>query len=284
MHPARSRHVINGGADAYRPHLITLEAGMSEILLERMTSPAVRAAIDGGRTTVIIACGAVEQHGPHLPLFMDAEHGAALSVEVAQRLGDALVAPTIRVGCSEHHMAFAGTLSLRVETFQAVCEDYARSLARHGFRDICFLPTHGGNYAPLAEALERLDAAAGPDAAVHAFTDLDALIGLWRRVVEEEAGLGERVGGHADIAEGSIMLALHPELVREGDAVAGYTGAMTPELRSRMFEKGFAAVTPNGILGDARGASAAIGRRLIDEMAEMVAGYFSECTNRSPAG
>jgi creatinine amidohydrolase len=246
------------------------------LLLERMTSPAVRDAIDAGHTTVIVACGAVEQHGPHLPLFMDAEHGAALSVEVAQRLGDALVAPTIRVGCSKHHMAFAGTLSLRVETFQAVCEDHARSLGRHGFRHICFLPTHGGNYAPLAEALERLDAAAGPDATVHAFTDLDALIGLWRRVVEEEAGMGDRVGGHADIAEGSIMLALHPELVREGDAEAGYTGAMTPKVRSRMFEEGFDAVTPNGILGDARGASAAIGRRLIEEMAEMAAGYFRE--------
>jgi creatinine amidohydrolase len=83
-----------------------------------MTSPAVRKAIDGGSTTVVIACGAVEQHGPHLPLFMDAEHGVQLAEEVATRLGNALVAPTIRIGCSEHHMAFAGSMTLRVETFE----------------------------------------------------------------------------------------------------------------------------------------------------------------------
>jgi creatinine amidohydrolase len=80
-----------------------------DLLLERLTSPEVRAAIDAGYTTVVVACGAVEQHGPHLPLCMDAEHGAALAEEVARRLGDALVAPPIRIGCSEHHMRFAGS-------------------------------------------------------------------------------------------------------------------------------------------------------------------------------
>lgn len=126
---------------------------MSNLLMDGMTSPDVRAAIDAGSTTVVVACGAVEQHGPHLPLLMDAGHGAELAVQVARRLGNALVAPTIRVGCSDHHMAFAGTISLRRRTFQALCMDYATSLARHGFTEICFVPTHGGNFAPLAEIL-----------------------------------------------------------------------------------------------------------------------------------
>ena len=94
------------------------------LFLERMRWPQVRAAIESGTTTVVVPCGAVEQHGPHLPLFVDAEHGTKLGEEVARRLGRALVAPTIRVGCSDHHMSFAGTISLRQGTFTAVCRDY----------------------------------------------------------------------------------------------------------------------------------------------------------------
>jgi creatinine amidohydrolase len=245
-----------------------------ELMIERMTSPDVRAAMDGGRTTAIVACGAVEQHGPHLPLFMDAEHGERLALEVARRLGDALVAPSIRVGCSEHHMGFAGTMSLRIETFEAICTDYCVSLARHGFRHIYFIPSHGGNYGPLAAMLGQLNRAVGPHTRVTAFTDLDGQIEVWRRVVESESGLGGRVGGHADIAESSIMLILHPELVREERAAAGYAGGLTPEVLKRVFQDGIGAVTPNGILGDARGMSEAIGRRCIAETADLLVDYF----------
>jgi creatinine amidohydrolase len=241
-----------------------------------MTSPEVRAAIDGGRTTAVLACGAVEQHGPHLPLFMDAEHGERLAREVARRLGNALVAPSIRVGCSEHHMRFAGSMSLRVETFEALCLDYCTSLARHGFRHIYLIPSHGGNYGPLAAMQERLNVAVGPDARVVAFTDLQAQIDVWVRVVEAEAGLGSRVGGHADIAESSIMLTLHPRLVRQDRAEAGYPGELTPDVLKRVFEEGIGAVTPNGILGDARGMSDAIGRRCIAETADLLVGYFRD--------
>jgi creatinine amidohydrolase len=247
-----------------------------ELLLERMTWPEVRAAIDGGCTTAVVACGAVEQHGPHLPLLMDAEHGSRLALEVARRLGDALVAPTIRVGCSEHHMGFAGTISLQVSTFEAVCRDYCVSLARHGFRRICFIPSHGGNFAPLADMLARLNEAVGEEVCVLAFGDLTGLVALWTRVVEEACGLGDRVGGHADIAEGSIMLALEPELVRRDAAAAGYLGPLTPDLIERLFRDGIGSITPNGILGDARGMSAEIGRRCIAEAAEMLVAFFRE--------
>lgn len=253
-----------------------------QLTLERMTSPEVRAAIDAGYTTAVVACGAVEQHGPHLPLFMDAEHGSKLAEEVAHRLGTALVAPTIRVGCSEHHMSFAGSLSLRVETFEALCYDYSWSLARHGFQSLYFIPSHGGNFAPLVQMLPRLNEAVGPEVRVVAFTDLLAQIDLWKRVVEEETGLGNRVGGHADIAEGSIMLAIHPHLVREDEAVPGYPGPLSPEVLMRMSQHGIGSVTPNGILGDARGLSEAIGLRCIAETADMLTDYFR--TNVKPAG
>ena len=242
--------------------------------LERMTWPEVKAAIEGGYTTAVVACGAIEQHGPHLPLFVDAEHGSRLAEEVAQRLGKALVAPTIRVGCSEHHMSFAGTITLQTETFEAVCRDYCTSLARHGFRRICFIPSHGGNFGPLSNMLGRLGEAVGPEVKVLAFTNINTFIEIWTRIAEAEVGLGNRVGGHADIAESSVMLALHPQLVRQGEAVAGYGGPLTPELMQRLFAEGIASITPNGILGDARGMSERIGQRCIAELADMLADYF----------
>ncbi len=246
---------------------------LDELFLERLRWPEVEQALRDGWTTVVIPCGAVEQHGPHLPLFMDAEHGTRLGQEVALRLGRTLVAPTIRVGCSEHHMGFPGTISLEKATFQAVCRDYCSSLARHGFRKLCLLPTHGGNFEPLAEVLPQIDSAVGPECSVVAYTDLTGIIELWTRVVEAEAGLGKNVGGHADIAESSIMLQLHPELVRRDEAREGYHPE-SEEAIQRIIRDGLKSVTPNGILGDARGMSEAIGVKCIAALADVVAKVF----------
>ncbi len=90
------------------------------IQLELMAFPDVEEALRKGYTSVLVPCGAVEQHGPHLPLCMDADHAERLSVVLAQRMGDALIAPTIKIGCSSHHLTFAGTISLHDETFEAI--------------------------------------------------------------------------------------------------------------------------------------------------------------------
>ncbi len=248
---------------------------MEEVMLERMTWPEVAAALESGKRTAIVACGAVEQHGPQLPLLTDAAHASRLAVEVARRLGDALVAPTIRVGCSEHHMHFPGTISIQATTLEALYRDTCTSLARHGFRRICVFSAHGGNFAPLEEMVEGLREAVGPDVEVVVFTDLLAVIGMWRRVVEEETGLGERVGGHADIAESSVMLVLHPELVREERAVAGYVPALERGAIDEIIARGFHTVSPTGVLGDARGMTRRIGERCIAEMVELLVGAFA---------
>ena len=242
------------------------------LLLEEMTWPEVERALAAGFTTVVVAAGAVEQHGPHLPLLVDAARGDRLALEVARRLGNALVAPTIRVGCSEHHMGFPGTLSLRRETFAAVCADYAASLSRHGFRTICFIPSHGGNFAPLADMLDDLRAAAAPGCEVRAYTDLHGFVALWEGAVRDLApDLVHRVGGHADIAESSEMLCIRPELVREELAVSGTVVSFDDSVAERIFRDGFRSVTPNGVLGDARGMSREIGDLCIARAADGVA-------------
>ncbi len=252
------------------------------LLLEEMTWPEVEEAIASGTTTVVVAVGAVEQHGPHLPLLVDAARGDRLALEVARRLGDAVVAPTIRVGCSEHHMGFPGTISLRRHTLEALCLDYAVSLARHGFRRICFVPSHGGNFGPLAEMLEDLRAAVAPACSVDAYTDLVGFMAFWEAAVgEHEPELTGRVGGHADIAETAEMLCIRPDLVRVDRAVEGHVQSFDDELMHRIFSEGFRAVTPNGVLGDARGATEAIGASCI---AHAAAGIVDALEARTATG
>lgn len=253
---------------------MTPESGGPELRLDRMSWPEVRDRLDDGDRTAVVAAGAIEQHGPHLPLLVDAEHGDRLAAEIASRLGDALVAPTIRVGCSEHHMAFPGTISLAEDTLAALCRDYCTSLSRHGFRRICLAPTHGGNFGVIEEALPALNASVGSDSEVRAFTDLEAVVETWRSVVEESAGRGSRVGGHADIAETSILALLRPELVQGERARAGYSGPTDRDTLDRIIEEGFDSVTESGILGDARGFDPAIGERCVAELADLMAEHF----------
>jgi creatinine amidohydrolase len=244
----------------------------TKYLLEEMTWPEVADVLEAGRTSVVVAVGAVEQHGPHLPLLVDAARGDRLALEVARRLGDSVVAPTIRVGCSEHHMGFPGTISVRRSTLEAVCLDYCVSLARHGFRRVYLVPSHGGNFGPLSDMLDDLNRAVAPDCEVRAYTDLDGFLSLWTAAVDEVAGLGHRVGGHADIAESSEMLVIRPDLVQSSAAVEGYTEGTDGELLQRIFRDGFRSVTPNGVLGDARGLSVEIGERCLAVVADAVAG------------
>lgn len=245
-----------------------------ELQIEHLSWPDVEAMMVEGVDTVVFACGAVEQHGPHLPMCVDAEHGTALAISIARRMGNTLVAPTVRIGVSEHHMAFPGTVSLQESTFRAVCTDYVTSMARHGFKRVCIVPTHGGNFRPLAAMSEHLDTSAGPDCRVLVYTDLIGMVNTWQQIVESECGLGERVGGHADIAETSLIEHLHPYLIRRERVAAGFQPTMEEDVITKIIADGFKTVTPNGILGDARGATARIGERCISEVALIVAKHF----------
>lgn len=244
--------------------------------METMTFGEIRSAIDAGRHDVVVPCGAVEQHGRHLPLDVDAVHADRLGLEVAERLGTALVAPTIRVGVSPHHLAFSGTISLRTETFEAVCSDYCRSLAAHGFRTILCFSAHGGNFAPLAEMEQRLDDVVGPGCQVIVFSDLLRLLEVWRSAVEDGGGRPADVGGHADVAESSVYSYLRPGEVRTDQLARGYTGPVDDAVLERLFTGGIQALSDTGVLGDPHGFSSAIGAVCVQRVADLIAGHFTE--------
>ena len=246
------------------------------MLLEKMTFGEVQAALDEGRHHVVVPCGAVEQHGRHLPLDVDAVHADRLAQEVAERLGTALVAPTIRVGVSPHHMAFPGTISLEPATFEAVYSDYCRSLAAHGFRTILCFSAHGGNFGPLAEMEQRLDDLVGPGCRVIVFADLQGLIQVWRAAVVDAGGDPDNVGGHADVAESSVYSYLRPGDVRTDQLARGYTGRVDDAVLERLFTGGIKALSDTGVMGDPHGLTTAIGELCVQRVADMIAASFSE--------
>lgn len=239
---------------------------MAAIELDKVTWPEVREAIEGGRDTVVLAFGATEQHGPHMPLATDSLLGDRMARDLADRL-DAFVAPTVRVGCSSHHVGFAGTMSVGDDTFHALVADIVRSLAAGGFKRIVLVPTHGGNFAPLGAALEKLGEVEG--VRVDALTDLSVLLQI-ATLGQDEHGVPLNEGGlHAGEWETSLMLALHPDLVRMDRAEAGFTGDPQEAVATLFRGDGVAALAGNGVLGDPGKASAEHGRRYWDRAVEL---------------
>jgi len=141
------------------------------VLLAEHTWPEVEAALEAGTTTAVVGVGSVEQHGPHLPLIMDTLAGDELARRIAKRLGDAVAAPTIRPGCSGHHMDFPGTITVPASTLMDLIRSYCRSLDEHGFEHVVLVPTHGGNFAPVNTVAPEI--AREVDANVIALADLD---------------------------------------------------------------------------------------------------------------
>ncbi len=231
----------------------------SKVLLAEMTSAQVGAELGRGRSTVVVPFGAVEQHGPHLPLDTDAVLADRLGPLLAERL-DALCAPTVRIGCSQHHLAFAGTLSLRPQTLQMIVHDLVDSLVRHGFRRVVLLATHGGNEPPLQEA----GAASARNGVSVVVPRLRAAVDALLAVARARGVRPGEAGGHAGELETSLMLALAPHLVsRAAMTEPGYTGPLDDAAAALLFDEGVGALAANGVLGDPRGASSDAGHAYV---------------------
>jgi creatinine amidohydrolase len=227
--------------------------------LAELSWPEIESALESGVRTVVVPTASTEQHGPGLPLNVDELRGDALGERIADELG-CFVAPTIRPGVSEHHMAFPGTISLSRETFEAVVADYCESLDRHGFETVVLFTSHGGNSEALDAVAERMDEEL--DARVFVAGTRDGFSEA-RYAAMADHGVERGVAGqHAGAAETSFILEIRPDLVDMDAAAEGHVGEVDGE---KLMAEGLASVTANGVLGDQTAATRAAGRTLIDE-------------------
>lgn len=258
---------------------------MNTVWLERMAWPEVEEALAAGKRTAIVTAGSIEQHGPHLALATDALLSEVLAERLALAIGDALVAPVIRPGCSDHHMAFPGTISFPATLLQDIVLTYCRCLAQHGFQRIIAMATHGGNFRAV-HAAARLASAELAGRGVQVISLAGDLEGFAEALMAplREFGIEPQVKvNHADVTETSAVLAVKPEYVRPEKAVAGFTGELdvAAMLDAGAEGGGLRRITPSGVLGDARGASAAIGRRVIDSVVDyLFQSYLAASSDR----
>ncbi len=231
--------------------------------LPALTRDALEAIPDKARALVIVPTGAIEQHGHHLPVGVDAILGQAWLGLALPRLpaGAAVyVAPPIMVGKSNEHVGFPGTLAISATTLRRLLLALATQLHDLGFRRIAVLNTHGGNSAVLVYTLREIQTRLGLTAGM--------LSGYYRASLSaQEAAFGF----HAGEWETSLMLAVAPELVRMDRAVCEYPariddpGELRPEDAPAVFSWLTRDVSRSGVMGDAPAGTAEKGHRWLDE-------------------
>jgi creatinine amidohydrolase len=238
--------------------------------LERLSWPAVQQAAACSGSTVVWPFGAVEQHGPQLPLGTDALFADVILDRVLERLDAAWPIwrlPLQSFGFSPEHQGFAGTITLPAELLIAQVVAVGGQLAAAGFQRLVLFNGHGGQIALLQVAARQLRAAHPAMAVLPCF--------LWsgpEGVVELVPEPERSQGFHAGLAETSLMLQLAPELVGEQRPVDGLLPQPAPagwSLEGAVPEAWLTRdLSRSGVIGDARGASAELGAALEERLVQ----------------
>jgi len=235
--------------------------------------------LDPATTIALQPCGAIEQHGPHLPVAVDALIAEEIARRAAARVTGAvtvLILPTTQVGKSTEHIAYPGTLTLEAETLTALWTEIGESVARAGLRKIVFLNAHGGQPQVVDIVARRLRVRHG----------MVALSSGWWSVgfPDDLVPDSERHGIHAGAVETAMMLHLAPDLVRmdraENFVPANATVAETCR-RLRLvgpMQLGWMAqdLHPSGAAGNAAAATAALGAAIVDAVTQRYAELLEE--------
>jgi creatinine amidohydrolase len=219
---------------------------------------------------VLMPVASTEQHGPHLAtgtddmLCTEVCHRAARIIHESRPV---VVAPTVWMGLAEHHVAFGGSFTVSLATWHALLRDLCEAMLRAGFRRILLVNGHGGNMTALnALTVELTRALKAPIATTNYFVFMEEAM---PQILEDQSGVQ-----HACEAETSMMMAIRPELVdgaRLPEAFGPQVSMASALARQLLVWKSFREMTPSGVLGDARRASAAKGERLLDAAARGLA-------------
>jgi len=243
----------------------------------------LRDAASAGTLVAVLPVGAIEQHGPHLPLSVDSDLveaivGGALSLLPVDL--PVLVLPTQRIGKSNEHSRFPGTLSLSAETLIRVWTEIGDAVAATGIRKLLLFNAHGGQVG-MMDIVAR-DLRARHDLIVYSSNWYD--LPLPDAVLAPFGAAERRFGVHAGDIETSMMLALQPGRIDMGQArdfvsTSQVRAADYPILgngRSAKLAWQMQDVNAMGAAGNAAAASADKGRALLDAAAQQLALLLAE--------
>src|SRR5690625_835490 len=240
---------------------------MSSVFLEDLDAETYAAYVRQSTSTVIIPTGATEQHGPHMPLGVDAMLSTSIAASVAEQV-DALVAPVFaygyksqpRSGGGNHRI---GTTSLSATTMIHLVEDVASSFLEQGFSNVVVLNGHYENYQFVYEGLDKAIKRvreSGTDGRAMLLSYWDFVDDATLDHVFPDGFLGWDIE-HGGVLETSLMLLLHPDKV-EMDRVIDHPPAQLTNYD--IFPEDPARTPGSGCLSSAKGATAAKGQPLLD--------------------
>lgn len=243
------------------------------------------AGLDPMATIALLPVAAVEQHGPHLPVRVDAAINDGIVERALAMLAPearVLVLPALAVGKSNEHLAFPGTLSLSWETLGRAWTEIGESVRRTGCRKIVFFNSHGGQPQLVDIVCRELRVRLG----------MFAVACTWFQTVrmDDLFGRAELVHGiHAGAVETSMMLHLHPDLVDMSLAEDFVSASVRIEAENAVLRSegsvGFGwqmqDLHPSGACGNAAAATAELGRELVERAARALATLCAE-TERYP--
>jgi creatinine amidohydrolase len=240
---------------------------------------------DKANVVIVQPIGAIEQHGPHLPLVVDAAIATAVVGKALTLLPETIPAyalPPLCYGKSNEHWHFPGTVTLSAQTLRQVLMESAQSLYRAGFRKLVWVNGHGGQPQVLEMAARDLHQE-HPDLAVFPLFVWNVPNPAAEMLSAKELALGI----HAGDAETSLMLSILPDQVHMEKAVCEYPhGLPENSLLSMEGALPFAWVTRDltrsGVLGDATVASQEKGDRLLKALAAGWAKVFTEIYQFQP--
>jgi creatinine amidohydrolase len=223
-----------------------------------LTWPEVAGAV-ARQPFALLPFGAVEEHGPHLPLGTDVFAAEGLARRIAER-ADLLELPVMPYGQVWSLEHFDGSLSVGDATLVSLVLDVARGLRRVGVQGVVLLSAHLGNAAALKKATRALEESGGLPAIALTYPGLSAVAREVRESPESHPAIM-----HADELETSIMLALDPERVRMERAVSEYP---TYPGHFDVAAVRWDTVSQSGVFGDATSATAEKGELIVERVVE----------------